>query len=124
MPKHKNTELFKYIGLRIKTKRRELNLSQEKLAEILNVAYTQIYNYETGKFKIPLDYLIELANLFEVDLNYFIPNDLKNKENFKEDPGFEKMNRILRGLYKTKNADIILAAESCLNSLNAVLKKK
>ncbi|MHB1601720.1 MAG: hypothetical protein ACYCUT_09110 [bacterium] len=62
--------------------------------------------------------------LFEVDLNYFIPQDLKNKENFNENAEFEKMNRILKELYKTKNADIILAAENCLNSLHAILKKR
>ena len=62
--------------------------------------------------------------LFEVDLNYLIPQDLKNKENFNENAEFEKMNRILKELYKTKNADIILAAENCLNSLHAILKKR
>jgi transcriptional regulator with XRE-family HTH domain len=39
---------------------------------MLNVAYTQVYNYETGRFKIPLDYLLELADIFNVDLNYFL----------------------------------------------------
>ncbi len=68
--------------------------------------------------------ILPVTILFEVDLNYFIPQDLKNKENFNENAEFEKMNRILKELYKTKNADIILAAENCLNSLHAILKKR
>jgi len=80
MPKHKNLELFKHIGLKIRIKRRELKMSQEKLAEILNVTYTQIYNYETGKFKIPLDYLLNLAGIFKVDLNYFISDFNSDKK--------------------------------------------
>ena len=80
MPKHKNTELFKHIGLKIRIKRRELNFSQEKLAEMLNVAYTQVYKYETGRFKIPLDYLMELADIFKVDLNYFLSDYCSGKK--------------------------------------------
>ena len=44
MPKQKNEELFKYLGLRIKDKRRELKLSKEKLAEYLTSTIRRFIN--------------------------------------------------------------------------------
>lgn len=122
MPKTKNIELFKYIGSKMRVKRRELRLSQEKLAEILNVAYTQVYNYETGKFKIPLDYLLKLSGIFDVDLNYFISGFNSGVE----EPANEELENMLymiKDIYKSDNNDLIFAANNCVSSIHSVLKK-
>ena len=126
MPKHKNTELFKHIGLKIRTKRRELNLSQEKLAEMLNVAYTQVYNYEIGRFKVPLDYLIELANIFNVDLNYFLSdfNSDKKIKLEKENPELKKMIGIVKEIYNFEEESLIYVLKKNIESIYAVIKKK
>ena len=44
----KNIKSGKAIGLRIKHRRKELGISQEKLAEALNVSYQQVQRYENG----------------------------------------------------------------------------
>jgi transcriptional regulator with XRE-family HTH domain len=126
MPKHKNTELFKHIGLKIRIKRRELNLSQEKLAEMLNVAYTQVYNYETGRFKIPLDYLLELANIFKVDLNYFLSDynagaKLKLENENKE---YNKTIAMVKEIYNFTDENLIYLLKKSVESIYSVVKAK
>ncbi|MHB1660583.1 MAG: helix-turn-helix domain-containing protein [bacterium] len=124
MPKNKDTELFKHIGFKIRIKRRELKLSQEKLAEILNVAYTQVYNYEIGKFKIPIDYLLKLANIFNVDLNYFIAGfNSGTEELVNEDLELEDTLYMIKNIYKSNNYDLIFAVHKCVTSIHSVIKK-
>ena len=126
MPKHKNIELFKHIGLKIRIKRRELNLSQEKLAEMLNVAYTQIYNYETGRFKIPLDYLLELADIFNVDLNYFLSDFNSGKKVKLENENLElnKTIGMVKKIYNFKDDNLIYGLKKSIESIYNVIKTK
>lgn len=124
MPKHKNLELFRHIGSKIRIKRRELKLSQEKLAEMLNVAYTQIYNYETGKFKIPLDYLLNLAGIFNVDLNYFLSDFNSDKKEAEKDLKLENMVYLVREIYNFKDESLNFGLEKCIESIHAVAKKQ
>ena len=126
MPKHKNIELFKHIGLKIRIKRRELNLSQEKLAEMLNVAYTQIYNYETGRFKIPLDYLLELADIFNVDLNYFL-SDFNSGKKVKLENEHLELNKtigMVKKIYNFKDDNLIYGLKKSIESIYNVIKTK
>ena len=126
MPKHKNYELFKYIGLKIRIKRRELNLSQEKLAEMLNVAYTQVYNYETGKFKIPLDYLMELADIFKVDLNYFLSDyNAGTKLKFEnENKEYNKTIGMVKEIYNLNDENLIYLLKKSVESIYNIVKAK
>ena len=126
MPKHKNIELFKHIGLKIRIKRRELNLSQEKLAEMLNVAYTQVYNYETGRFKIPLDYLLELADIFNVDLNYFLSDFNSGKKVKLENENLElnKTIGMVKKIYNFKDDNLIYGLKKSIESIYNVIKIK
>jgi transcriptional regulator with XRE-family HTH domain len=126
MPKHKNIELFKHIGLKIRIKRRELNFSQEKLAEMLNVAYTQVYNYETGRFKIPLDYLLELADIFNVDLNYFL-SDFNSGKKVKLENEHLELNKtigMVKKIYNFKDDNLIYGLKKSIESIYNVIKTK
>ena len=63
------------LGQRIKTLRKENNLTQEELGKLINVTKVSICCYEK-ETRIPtLETLIALANVFKVDINYFIGND-------------------------------------------------
>ncbi len=73
MPRTKNEEIFKRVGKLIKNRREELKYSQGRLGELLNVDYRQIQNYESGKTKIAIDYLIKIAKILKVDISYFFP---------------------------------------------------
>ena len=60
------------IGNFIKALRREKGLTQEQLAERVRVTRTYIAKIENGSQVGPLELAIELADLFEVSLNYLL----------------------------------------------------
>lgn len=47
------------------------NLSQAELAEKLNVKHNTICDYEKGKTKPDTETLIDMANFFNISLDYF-----------------------------------------------------
>lgn len=55
---------------RIIEERKAHGLSQKEIAEILNTTQQQINKYERGKQEIPVRRLIELADLYQVSLDY------------------------------------------------------
>jgi len=59
------------IGERIKTRRKELGLSQEQLAEALNVTYQQVQRYENGRNKLNVENVQVIAEKLGVTLFYF-----------------------------------------------------
>ena|SRR3990172_496985 len=58
------------IGNRIKQRRRELGLSQEKLAEALDVSYQQIQRYENGTNLLNTDKLQVVADFLNIPVSY------------------------------------------------------
>lgn len=50
------------IGNRIRELRKEQRMSQEKLAELINVSNPHMSNIENGKTKFSLQVLVDLAN--------------------------------------------------------------
>ena len=62
----------KASGKRIQQLRQEMNLSQEQLAEKLNVSQNMIAKIECGLRRPSVDFLIELAEFFETSLHYIV----------------------------------------------------
>ena len=60
-----------HVGERIRARRAELGLTQEQLADALNVSYQQIQKYETGANRISAGRIFELARKLRVDVRYF-----------------------------------------------------
>ncbi len=54
------------IGERIRQRRRELHISQERLAEMLNVSFQQIQRYECGTNKLNVENIQVIARLLNV----------------------------------------------------------
>ncbi|MFZ3065309.1 MAG: helix-turn-helix transcriptional regulator [Nitrospirota bacterium] len=61
----------KEIGERIKKRRRELGITQEKLAETLNVTYQQVQRYENGTNSLNLENVQIVADALSVPVSYF-----------------------------------------------------
>ncbi len=59
------------IGRKIKNLRLDKNLSQEKLAEYVNMSREHISCIERGKNLATVETLYNLAKFFEVDIKYF-----------------------------------------------------
>lgn len=127
--KDKNIKLLKSLGIKIRNKRKELKISQGEIADLLDISDTQIYKYELGYSLIPLDNLLKLCEFFNVDIDYFISDVEKEKNgnsfiaNFSTDPELEKRIAILREVYKLGDEPLICGINSCIDTINAMLKK-
>jgi len=61
------------IGQRIKSRRKELNLSVDELAKRLGKARATVYRYENGDIEnLPLDILKPIADALEVEPAYLM----------------------------------------------------
>ena len=55
---------------RIRSLREDNDYTQTQIAKLLNVGQRTYADYELGKTRIPVDSLIKLARLYDVDMNY------------------------------------------------------
>ena len=62
----------KEIGARIQALRKEHNMTQEELAEILHVSRTHLSNLETGQKNLTLEFLTEVTSYFNVSLDHLV----------------------------------------------------
>jgi transcriptional regulator with XRE-family HTH domain len=60
-----------HIGARIRLRRLTANVSQESLAEKLNITFQQIQKYEKGVNRVAASRLWDLAHALEVPVGYF-----------------------------------------------------
>ena len=67
----RNSKVSLYME-RIKKIREDRDLSQNKIAKILNCSQTTYSRYETGNLNIPVDSLIKLAIYFNTSIDYLI----------------------------------------------------
>lgn len=63
------------IGKRIKELRKEKGLTQQQLGKLINVTKVSICCYEKETRTPTLETLLQLARLFNKDVNYFLGND-------------------------------------------------
>jgi transcriptional regulator with XRE-family HTH domain len=59
------------IGEKIKFRRQDLGISQERLAEILGVTYQQVQRYENGKNKLNVENIQVIAEALSVAVTFF-----------------------------------------------------
>ncbi|MHB1681002.1 MAG: helix-turn-helix domain-containing protein [bacterium] len=129
--KSENNDLYAYLGKKIQEKRKELKISQEKLAEIINTDYVQIYRWEKAIRKIPFDKLLKLAEFFNVPLEYFY-GDFKQNIQKKDtsvvkyplNPELDKRVMALKEIYSTESEELILAVNNCIDNVIFFLKKQ
>ena len=65
-------KLLKEIGGRIHARRRELGLTQEMLAEQMEVSVQMISNLELGKKAIRPENLVKLCNVLRISADYIL----------------------------------------------------
>ena len=60
--------------------REEHSLTQQKVADLLNVGQRTYADYESGKTRIPVDSLLILAKFYDVSMDYITgASRVKNK---------------------------------------------
>ena len=72
------------IGLFLKELRKEKGLTQEQLAEALNVSRRTVSRWETGNNMPDLDLMVEMADFYQVDLRELMNGERKNEQMDKE----------------------------------------
>ncbi len=72
------------IGMFLKELRKEKGLTQEQLAETLNVSRRTISRWETGNNMPDLDLMVEMADFYQVDLRELMNGERKNEQMDKE----------------------------------------
>ena len=77
------------IGKRIKELRKKFGLTQVELGKKLNVTKVSVCCYELGTRTPSLDTLIDLSNVFNVNLDYLIGNDIYVISDQTEEYGFK-----------------------------------
>lgn len=77
-------------GEKIRKKRKELNMSQEDLAQKLDVTRQAISKWEMDKADPTNRNLKELSDVFNVDIAYFIGENFENNEDEKEELDLKK----------------------------------
>ncbi len=67
----------KEIGAKIKKRRIELGISQEQLAETLDVTYQQVQRYENGTNRLNVENIQLIADILSLPVSYFFESDEK-----------------------------------------------
>ncbi len=84
------------IGKFITTCRKEKNLTQEELAEKLNVSNKSVSRWENGKNMPDYSVLNDLCNILDININELLSGEKDNKETI------ENLDMILKEYYKMK----------------------
>ena len=80
------------LSEKILTLRKQHNISQEQLAEKLNVSRQAISKWETGESQPDIENILRLSGIFGVSTDYLL------KDNTEEAPGFSHTNRSFEGI--------------------------
>lgn len=84
-------EFQKLLGQKIKIFRKTSKLSQEQLAELLDISPTSVSNMETGKRSIGTKTMLKLSEIFKIEFyELFLFNNNKN----------QPKEKLLKQLYK------------------------
>ena len=77
---------YKSIGRRIKAARTRLDMTQERLAEQVNLSPSHLSNIETGTTKVSLPTIVKLANALQVSVDSLLADSVvQSKAVFEED---------------------------------------
>jgi len=61
----------RHVGLRIRMRRKELGISQERLADALGLTFQQVQKYERAANRVSASKLYEIASALNASVGYF-----------------------------------------------------
>lgn len=110
----KDEKLLKEIGERIFIRRRALKLTQEEVAEKMNVSIQMISNLELGKKAIRPENLIKISSVLNISTDYILTGENHDSQS---DAVAEKMSRL-----SDEHLNLISnVIDLCLNSVSKKL---
>ena len=78
------SDAYKVIGKKITEFRKLKNLHVEDIAEKLGTTRQCVYQWEIAKNRISIEKLIDICNVYNVDINFFLGDLLVNPDSYKE----------------------------------------
>jgi len=69
----------KRLGQRVRTRRLEIGMSQERLAELLGITFQQVQKYEKGVNRIAASRLFEMTAALDMSIERFFEGISKSK---------------------------------------------
>ncbi|CAM3293414.1 helix-turn-helix domain-containing protein [Vagococcus fessus] len=114
------------IGQRIKDRRKELNISADKIAEKLNVSRSTIFRYEKGDIgKVPTEVIVDLADILQTTPGYLMGWSGKNGEMLVDEDStyFDNTIDIMRELSTERKLDVYNFAKEQLEEQNSKVIK-
>ena len=116
---------------KIARQRKELNYTQEQLADILGVSRQSISKWESDIAYPETDKLIELGKLFDCSMDYLLKEEVTEKSGAQTSDFTEKIKEISRNVMTEKNnrkakgilkiIGIILAAALTIDIISMIL---
>lgn len=104
------------LGKRIREERLNLNLTQEQLAEYVDISTSYIGQIERGERKVTLDTLVRISNRLNVSIDYL----LKDSINIDNDNILNQVKQLFDGKslsYKKMAVDVIRTMYSYLDNI-------
>ncbi|MBQ7307141.1 MAG: helix-turn-helix domain-containing protein [Clostridia bacterium] len=116
------------INFRLKELRKMKNLTQAKLAELLNISRSTIAMYETGASEPDLNTLNKIANYFNVTLDYLLDREVIKDNNIYSNKNIENFNNNYLGekikfLRLQKNLSLRGLAIKCPNLTHTTISR-
>ena len=91
------------LGEKIARQRKELNYTQEQLADILGVSRQSISKWESDIAYPETDKIIELGKLFDCSMDYLLKEEITEKDGVQTSGFTEKVEEIRRKVMTEKN---------------------
>lgn len=68
-----NQELAQFIGFKIRSTRKQENISQEQLALLTGIDRSYLGRIERGEVSVTVEKLAQIAKVLKVELKFLIP---------------------------------------------------
>ena len=102
---------FNIIGKRLKESRKKKGLTQEKLAELMNVSIAYLSKVETGKIHINLERLSQICNILGVTEGEILNGVSNNSSTYLN----SEFNELLRNCSAEKQKLIYKISQAIIN---------
>lgn len=102
------SEQLKQIGVRISNRRKQLNYTQEQIAEKMGVSIQMVSNLERGNKAIKIENLLKISEILNVSTDYILTGKHTEKDS----------SSVLDRISKLSDSDykmIDMLIEYCLN---------
>ena len=90
---------YEGVGLLIREERRARDCTQEQLAGLVSLSRVSITNIESGKQRVPLHTLVDIAEALQVPTEKFIPSRKVSFKTIKERVDTKEIERVTRTFF-------------------------